>query len=63
MNDLLHTPPRWRGTRGGRRSTDLHPGHDICTETRLEVGRLKMVVERLVDALQALTAVQHKPQL
>ena len=61
MNELHPRPPRWRNAQGGRRVTDLHPGQRTCMETRDEVARLRVVIQTLVDAVQALTAVHPRP--
>ena len=51
---------RRRVSRNGRRARDPHP-ESIAIETRQEVARLKAIVQKLVDAVQALTASRRKP--
>jgi hypothetical protein len=54
------TGPERRQQSPGRRATDLQRERDN-QELRREVTRLKTVVEILADAVQGLTALQHKP--
>jgi hypothetical protein len=51
-----------RVTRNGRRATDVQPVESFYVETTRELSRLKTVVQALVDAVQALTGSQRKPQ-
>jgi hypothetical protein len=53
---------RRRMTRNGRRATDVQPVENFCVETTRELRRLKKVVQALVDAVQALTGAQRKPE-
>lgn len=54
------TGPERRQQSPGRRASDLQRERDN-QELRREVTRLKAVVEVLADAVQGLTALQHKP--
>lgn len=46
--------------RGGRRATD-RARDEFCVETRVQLASLMLVVQRLADAVQALTAERHRP--
>ena len=54
------TGPERRQQSPGRRASDVQRERDN-QELRREVTRLKAVVEILADAVQGLTALQHKP--
>jgi hypothetical protein len=54
------TGPERRQQSPGRRASDMQREQDNL-ELRREVTRLKAVVEILADAVQGLTALQHKP--
>ena len=54
------TGPERRQQSPGRRASDVQREQDN-QQMRREITRLKAVVEILADALQGLTALQHKP--
>ena len=45
---------------GGRRATDLAPDA-FCVDTRAQLARLLVNVQRLTDVVQVLIAERHKP--
>jgi ATP phosphoribosyltransferase regulatory subunit HisZ len=57
--DSYAGPDRRQLDRSGRRTSDLTREQEGI-EMRQEITRLKAVVEILADAVQALTAAQHK---
>jgi hypothetical protein len=62
MEERRKTRERRQLSRAGRRTSDPRPEQCICIETRQEVGRLRAVMQILVDAVQALTVAHNKPQ-
>ena len=62
MNDERRaTPDRRRKPLSGRRDSDpTAEDRELADETRQELGRVKTVLQRLVDAVQTLTATFRK---
>ena len=60
MDERRTLMERRDSVRTGRRATDRQAAH-YCVETRHEVGKLKAVVQGLIDAVQLLTATRHRP--
>jgi hypothetical protein len=61
MEPPLTVTDRRQLTGGGRRRTDYRPD-EFCVQTRAQLANLLFVVQRLVDAVQVLTAERHKSQ-
>jgi hypothetical protein len=63
MNDERRaTPDRRHKPLGGRRDSDpTAEDRTVAYETRQELGRIRTVLQKLVDAMQSLTGTLRKP--